>query len=108
LSCNIAPFFRSGYTRERHRHFLFSVPNCRTEFLTFLHFPVFSSRVLPAFELFLRARLYTCRKASAEGGCGEHGIGGSGKYCDDKDAQLGRINVFYYETLGGKYSTCPA
>jgi tubulin beta len=28
--------------------------------------------------------------------CGEHGIGGSGEYCGDSDAQLGRINVFYH------------
>jgi tubulin beta len=30
-------------------------------------------------------------------------IGGDGKYCDDNDAQLGRINVFYHEASGGKY-----
>ena len=36
--------------------------------------------------------------------CYEHGIGGDGEYCGgDNDADLGRINVFYYETLGGKY-----
>jgi tubulin beta len=34
--------------------------------------------------------------------CDEHGIGGSGEYCGDSDAQLGRINVFYYESLGTK------
>jgi tubulin beta len=34
--------------------------------------------------------------------CDEHGIGGSGEYCDN-DAQLGRINVFYHEASGGKY-----
>jgi hypothetical protein len=35
--------------------------------------------------------------------CDEHGIGGDGEYFDDgNDAQLGRINVFYYE--GGKYA----
>jgi hypothetical protein len=27
----------------------------------------------------------------------EHGIGGDGEYSGDKDAQLGRINVFYHE-----------
>jgi hypothetical protein len=27
--------------------------------------------------------------------CDEHGIGSSGEYCDDNDAHLGRINVFY-------------
>jgi tubulin beta len=26
--------------------------------------------------------------------CDENGIGGSGEYCGDSDAQLGRINVF--------------
>jgi tubulin beta len=35
--------------------------------------------------------------------CDEHGIGGDGEYCGDNDAQLDRINVFYHETLGGKY-----
>jgi tubulin beta len=35
--------------------------------------------------------------------CDEHGIGGSGEYCGDNDAQLGRINVFYHEALGGRY-----
>jgi tubulin beta len=33
----------------------------------------------------------------------EHGIGCDGEYCDDSDAQLCRINVFYYEASGGKY-----
>ena len=28
------------------------------------------------------------------------------KYCGDNDAQLGRINVFYYEASGGKYVPC--
>jgi hypothetical protein len=38
-------FSRSGYKRACHRHFLFSVPNCRTEFLTFLgSSPPFSQR----------------------------------------------------------------
>ena len=32
----------------------------------------------------------------------ERGIGGSGEYCGDNDAHLGRINVFYDEALGGK------
>ena len=35
--------------------------------------------------------------------CCEHGIGGGGEYCGYNDAQLGRINVFYYELSGGKY-----
>jgi hypothetical protein len=35
--------------------------------------------------------------------CNEHGIGGSGEYCGDKNSNLGRIKVFYDETLGGKY-----
>jgi tubulin beta len=35
--------------------------------------------------------------------CDEHGIGGSGEYCGDNDAHLGRINLFYHEALGGKY-----
>ena len=38
--------------------------------------------------------------------CDEHGIGGDGEYCGDNDAQLGRINVFYYENSGGKYVPC--
>jgi hypothetical protein len=29
--------------------------------------------------------------------CDEHGIGGSGEYCGDIDAYLGRIGVFYLE-----------
>jgi tubulin beta len=33
----------------------------------------------------------------------EHGIGGSGEYCGNNDAQLDRINVLYHEALGGKY-----
>jgi tubulin beta len=33
--------------------------------------------------------------------CDEQGIGGSGKFCGDNDAQLDRINVFYHEALGG-------
>jgi tubulin beta len=35
--------------------------------------------------------------------CDEHGVGGSGEYCGDNDAHLGRINVLYHETSGGKY-----
>jgi tubulin beta len=35
--------------------------------------------------------------------CDESSIGGDGEYCGDNDAQLGRINVFYYEASGGKY-----
>jgi len=35
--------------------------------------------------------------------CDENGIGGDGEYCDDNDAQLGRINVFYHEASGDKY-----
>jgi hypothetical protein len=34
--------------------------------------------------------------------CNENGIGGSGEYCGDSDAHLGRINVFYHEAFGGK------
>jgi tubulin beta len=34
----------------------------------------------------------------------EHGIVGDSEYCgDDNDAQLGRINVFFYEDSGSKY-----
>jgi tubulin beta len=32
-----------------------------------------------------------------------HDIGGDEEYCDDNDAQLGRIDVFYHEASGGKY-----
>jgi tubulin beta len=36
--------------------------------------------------------------------CDEHGIGGGGEYCDDnKDAQLGRISVFYHKATGERY-----
>jgi len=38
--------------------------------------------------------------------CDEHGIGGSGWYCGDIDAHLGRVNVLYHEALGGKYVPC--
>jgi tubulin beta len=38
--------------------------------------------------------------------CDENGIGGSGEYCGDNDAQLCRINIFYHEALGGKYVPC--
>ena len=32
--------------------------------------------------------------------CDEHGIGGSGEYFGDSDAQLDRINVFYHVAFG--------
>jgi hypothetical protein len=65
-SCKITSFSCSGYTRVCHRHFLFPVPNYHTEFITLLRSsPPFFSRVLPASRLFLRARLCTCRRASA-------------------------------------------
>jgi tubulin beta len=35
--------------------------------------------------------------------CDEHGIGVDGECCGDNDAQLGRINVLYYEASGGMY-----
>jgi hypothetical protein len=35
--------------------------------------------------------------------CDEHGIGGSGVYCGDNDAHLGRITVLYHEASGDKY-----
>jgi hypothetical protein len=42
-------FSRSGYTRARNLHFLFPVPNCNTEFLTFFRSSQpFFSRVPPA------------------------------------------------------------
>jgi hypothetical protein len=34
--------------------------------------------------------------------CDEHGIGGSGEYCGDSDAQLGRVNFLYREASDGK------
>jgi tubulin beta len=34
--------------------------------------------------------------------CDEHGIGGGGEYFCDNDAQLNRINLFYYGASGGK------
>jgi hypothetical protein len=62
----ITSFYRSGYTRACHRHFLFPVPKFHMEFLTLLRsFPPYFSRVLPASRLLLRARLCTCRRASA-------------------------------------------
>ena len=38
--------------------------------------------------------------------CDEHGINGDGEYCGGNDAQLGRINAFYYEASGGKNVPC--
>ena len=39
-----------------------------------------------------------------EAPCDKQGIGGDGEYSgNDNDAQLARINVFYYEASGGKY-----
>jgi tubulin beta len=38
--------------------------------------------------------------------CDKHGIGGDVEYCDDNDAHLGRIKVFYHEAFGGKYVPC--
>ena len=35
--------------------------------------------------------------------CDEHGIGGDGEYFGDNGAQLGRINVLFYEVSGGEY-----
>jgi tubulin beta len=35
--------------------------------------------------------------------CDKHGIGDSGKYSGENDAQLGRINVLYHEASSGKY-----
>ena len=32
-----------------------------------------------------------------------HGMGGDGEYCGDNDAQLDRINNFYYEASGSRY-----
>ena len=60
-------FSRLGYTRTRHLHFLFSVPSCYMEFITFLRSsPHFFSRLLPASSLLLRVKLCTCRRASAQ------------------------------------------
>jgi hypothetical protein len=57
-----------GIKRARHWYFLFPVPNCHTEFLTFLRFsPPFFSRVLPVSRLLLRARQQTSRWASGFG-----------------------------------------
>jgi hypothetical protein len=38
--------------------------------------------------------------------CDESATGGSGEYCGDSDAHLGRISVFYHEAFGGKYVPC--
>jgi hypothetical protein len=38
--------------------------------------------------------------------CDEHGVGGSGEYCGENDAHLGRINVLSHEAFGGKYAPC--
>ena len=59
-SGKITSFSCSGYSRAFHRHFLFPVPYCHTEFLTVLRSsPPFLCRVLPASRLLLRARLFT-------------------------------------------------
>jgi hypothetical protein len=34
--------------------------------------------------------------------CDEHGIGGSGAYCGENDANLDRANAFYHGAFGGK------
>ena len=34
--------------------------------------------------------------------CDEHGIGGDGEYCGNKDEKRGRINVFYHGASSGK------
>jgi tubulin beta len=34
---------------------------------------------------------------------GENRIGGSGEYCGQNDAHLGRIIMFYHKASGGKY-----
>jgi hypothetical protein len=39
--------------------------------------------------------------------CDEHNIGGDGEYFDERDAHLGRINVFYHGASGGKYKHVP-
>jgi hypothetical protein len=83
-ACSLCSFSHPGYTRAHDLHFVFPVPNCHTDFLTFIRSfpPPFSpfSRVLPAFRLLLRARLFTCRRAGAvleivhilAGWCGNH------------------------------------
>jgi hypothetical protein len=35
--------------------------------------------------------------------CDEHGIGGSGDYCGDRNSHLDRTKALYHEALGGKY-----
>ena len=95
-----------GIKRARHRYFLFPVPNCLTDFFTFLRTsPPFFSRVLPASRLIFRARIFAFIRASVVarwaptfGMCDEHCIGGDGDYCGDSNAQLGRVNVFNHET----------
>jgi hypothetical protein len=39
---------------------------------------------------------------SSEVLCDEHGIGGDGEYCGNKDEKRGRINVFYHGASSGK------
>jgi hypothetical protein len=66
LSGKSTSFSRSECTRARHRHFMFPAPNYYTDFLTFLRSSLpFFSRLLSASRLFFRARLRTCRRASA-------------------------------------------
>jgi hypothetical protein len=68
LSGKTTQISRSGYTRARHRHFLFPVPNSHTEFLTFLRSsPPFFSRSLPAPRLLLRGCFFACGCAYAGG-----------------------------------------
>jgi hypothetical protein len=115
-SAKITLFSRSGYTRACHWHVLFPVPNCHAEFLTFLRSsPPFFSRVLPRFQAASSRDIAHMQTGQCGNHMGtefqevlfdEHGIGGDGEYCGDNDAQLDRINVFYYEASGGTYVPC--
>jgi hypothetical protein len=88
------------------------VPNYHTKLLAFLRFssPFSPACSPPAGGFFAR----NCTHAGGTVGiqistnfwgtvCDELGIGGSGKYCGENYAHLGRINVFYHEAFGGKY-----
>jgi tubulin beta len=93
-------------------YFLFPVPNFHTEFQTFLppHFfsPACSRLQASSPRYILHMQAGQCgtlmSSLSWEVVCDEHGIGDGGEYCGDNVAQLGPINVFYHEVVGGKYA----
>jgi hypothetical protein len=101
LSGKTTSFSRSGYTRACHRHFMYPLPNIRTEI------PILPAPFLPRVP-----RLQAASSREIFGYAGgpvrqpdghrvlgvvhdERGIGGDGEYCGDNDAHFDRINVLY-------------